>query len=58
MLEALGAQVVRTPIGSGSYDLDGLMAKAQLLSKEIPNSVVLDQVCLYESYSILFYLKI
>jgi len=42
-LQALGAEVVRTPISSGSYAPDGLMAKAQLLAKEIPDAVVLDQ---------------
>lgn len=43
-LQALGAQVVRTPISSGSYAPDGLMAKAQLIAKEIPDAVLLDQV--------------
>lgn len=43
-LQALGAKVIRTPISAGSYDLEGLMAQAQLLAKDIPDAVVLDQV--------------
>lgn len=43
-LQALGAKVIRTPISAGSYDFEGLMAKAQLLAKDIPDAVVLDQV--------------
>ncbi|KAG8298100.1 cystathionine beta-synthase [Homalodisca vitripennis] len=42
-LKALGAEVVRTPISAGSYAPDGLMAKAQMLVKEIPGAVLLDQ---------------
>ena len=43
-LKALGAEIVRTPVVK--YDSpDGHYATAQRLSKEIPNSIVFDQVC-------------
>ena len=42
-LKALGAEIVRTPVVK--YDSpDGHFATAQRLRKEIPNSIVFDQV--------------
>ena len=45
-LKALGAEVVRTPVVK--YDSpDGHFATAQRLRKEIPNSIVFDQVSIF-----------
>ena len=45
-LKALGAEIVRTPVVK--YDSpDGHFATAQRLRKEIPNSIVFDQVCIF-----------
>lgn len=43
-LRALGAEIVKTPISASSDSPDGPILTAQRLNKEIPNSVVLDQV--------------
>lgn len=43
-LHALGAEIVRTPLTAGSDDPEGPILVSQRLNKEIPNSVVLDQV--------------
>lgn len=43
-LVALGAEIVKTPIEAGSDSPEGPILTAQRLCKEIPNSVVLDQV--------------
>lgn len=43
-LKALGAQVIRTPTAAAFDSPEGLMAVAQKLCKEIPNSIILDQV--------------
>ncbi|KAK6635202.1 hypothetical protein RUM44_000453 [Polyplax serrata] len=42
-LKALGAQVIRTPTAAAFDSPEGLMAVAQKLCKEIPNSIILDQ---------------
>jgi cystathionine beta-synthase len=44
VLRALGAEIVRTPTSAAFDSPEGLIMVAQRLSKEIPNSVVLDQV--------------
>lgn len=43
-LKALGAEIIRTPTSCSFDSPDGLIAVAQKLSKQIPNSVILDQV--------------
>ena len=49
-LKALGAEIVRTPVVK--YDSpDGHFATAQRLRKEIPNSIVFDQVSIVPFYS-------
>ncbi|EEB17296.1 Cystathionine beta-synthase, putative [Pediculus humanus corporis] len=42
-LKALGAEVIRTPTSASFDSPEGLIAVAQKLSKEIPNSIILDQ---------------
>lgn len=44
VMSALGAQLYRTPITADSYAPDGLFGVASRLHKEIPNSIILDQV--------------
>lgn len=44
VLQALGAEVVRTPTEAAFDSLHSLMGMAHRLNKKIPNSVVLDQV--------------
>ena len=43
-LQALGAKIVRTPSVSHWTDPAGYILTSQRLQKEIPNSVILDQV--------------
>ncbi|MFQ6606761.1 MAG: cystathionine beta-synthase [Fidelibacterota bacterium] len=43
VLEALGAEIVRTPTEAAHNDPDSLFGVAQKLHKEIPNSHILDQ---------------
>lgn len=43
-LRALGAEILRTPTSASFDSPEGLIAVAQRLRKEIPNSVILDQV--------------
>lgn len=43
-LRALGAEILRTPTAASFDSPEGLIAVAQRLRKEIPNSIVLDQV--------------
>nr|CAD7444065.1 unnamed protein product [Timema bartmani] len=42
-LRALGAEIVRTPTAASFDSPEGLIAVAQRLNKEIPNSIILDQ---------------
>ncbi|KAF4524098.1 hypothetical protein B566_EDAN007681 [Ephemera danica] len=42
-LRCLGAEIVRTPTAAAFDSPEGLIAVAQRLSKEIPNSIILDQ---------------
>lgn len=44
-LKALGAEIVRTPITADSDSPEGMFGITYKLKQEIPNSVVLDQVC-------------
>lgn len=44
VLKALGAEIVRTPISANSKSPDGLFGVSHKLKKEIPNSIILDQV--------------
>lgn len=44
-IRALGAEIVQTPITAGASAPDGPILTAQRLGKEIPNAVVLEQVC-------------
>lgn len=43
-LRALGAEIVRTPTEAGWDSPEGHISVSQKLRKEIPNSVILDQV--------------
>ncbi|KAK9736078.1 Pyridoxal-phosphate dependent enzyme [Popillia japonica] len=43
VLKALGAEIVRTPTAAAFDSPEGLIAVAQKLRKEIPNSVILNQ---------------
>lgn len=43
-LRALGAEIVRTPTSAAFDSPDSLIAVAQRLNREIPNSIILDQV--------------
>lgn len=43
-LRALGAEILRTPTSAAFDSPEGLIAVAQRLRKEIPNSIILDQV--------------
>lgn len=45
-LQALGAQVVRTPTEAAWNSPEGHIAVSQKLQREIPDSVILDQVSL------------
>lgn len=53
-LRALGAEIVKTPINATSDSPDGPILTAQRLNKEIPNSVVLDQVKIHSKIQKLF----
>lgn len=44
VLRALGAKVVRTPTEAAWYSPEAHISVAQKLQREIPNSIVLDQV--------------
>lgn len=44
VLKALGAEIIRTPTEASFDSPKGLLMVAHKLSKEIPNSIVLDQV--------------
>lgn len=44
VLQALGAEIVRTPVTADSASAEGLFGVTYKLRKEIPNSVILDQV--------------
>lgn len=44
-LKALGAEIIRTPTEAPSSSPESNIGVAWRLSKEIPNAVVLDQVC-------------
>lgn len=46
-LKALGAEIIRTPTAASFDSPEGLIAVAQKLCKEIPNSIILDQVSLW-----------
>lgn len=43
-LKALGAEVIRTPTSASFDSPEGLMSVAQKLCRQIPNSIILDQV--------------
>ncbi|CAG9859751.1 unnamed protein product [Phyllotreta striolata] len=43
ILSALGAEIVRTPVNADSNSPDGMFGVTHRLSKEIPNSIILDQ---------------
>lgn len=43
-LKALGAEIVRTPVNLDSFADEGMFGITHKLHKEIPNSVILDQV--------------
>lgn len=58
VLEALGAEIVRTPVTAESNSAEGMFGVTHKLKKEIPNSIILDQVNFfrYEIWSVsLFY---
>jgi cystathionine beta-synthase len=43
-LQALGAQIIRTPTEAAWNSPEGHIAKSQELQKQIPDSIILDQV--------------
>lgn len=49
-LRCLGAEIIRTPTAASFDSPEGLIAVSQRISKEIPNSVILDQVSLVFFY--------
>lgn len=55
-LRALGAEIVKTPYDANSASPAGPILTAQRLNKEIPNSVVLDQVKLLKKMQICYFL--
>lgn len=44
VLQAFGAEIVRTPVTADSNSPEGMFGVTYRLKKEIPNSVILDQV--------------
>lgn len=46
VLKALGAEIVRTPTEAAWNSYEGHIHTAQRLNKQIPNSIILDQVIL------------
>lgn len=44
VLRSLGAEIVRTPTLAGFDSPDGIIAVSQKLQKQIPNSIILNQV--------------
>ena len=44
VMRALGAEIVRTPTSASFDSPEGLIMVSQRLNKEIPNSIILDQV--------------
>lgn len=44
VLQALGAEIVRTPVTAASDSSEGMFGVTHKLKKEIPNSIILDQV--------------
>jgi hypothetical protein len=44
-LKALGAEIVRTPTSATFDSPESHISVAQRLNREIPNSLILDQVC-------------
>jgi hypothetical protein len=51
VMRALGAEIVRTPTSASFDSPEGLIMVAQRLNKEIPNSVILDQVIHYTDWT-------
>lgn len=43
IMNILGAEIIRTPNGKSHYDPESVFEVAKRLSKEIPNSIILDQ---------------
>ena len=50
-LRALGAEILRTPTAAAFDSPEGLIAVAQRLRKEIPNSIILDQVSIVNCFA-------
>lgn len=50
VLKVLGAQIIRTPTAAAYNTPESLIAVAQKIQKETPNSIVLDQVFLSLSF--------
>lgn len=46
VLKALGAEIVRTPTSATFDSPESHISVAQRLNRDIPNSYILDQVCL------------
>lgn len=44
VMQALGARLIKTPITADSYSAEGIFGVANRLHKEIPDSLILDQV--------------
>lgn len=51
VLRALGAKIVRTPTEAAWYSPEAHISVAQKLQREIPNSIVLDQVPYFNIFS-------
>lgn len=45
VLRSLGAEIIRTPTAAAFDSPEGLIAVAQKLQREIPNSIILNQYC-------------
>lgn len=56
VLKALGAEIVRTPTDAAFDDPEGVLMVAHRLNKEIPNSIILDQVGYANPYPQFIYL--
>lgn len=52
VLRALGAEIIRTPTAAAFDSPEGLIAVSQKIQKEIPNSIVLDQVSINHHWRI------
>lgn len=55
-LQALGAKIVRTPTEAAWNSPEGHIATSQRIQRQIPDSVILDQVCIVGKLIYFFFL--